>query len=188
MVWKMISPANDRINGLLILLLTVFILYSLKSALNSPRPQGSSCDEDLFIQIEGDIRHPGVYPFRRQAGLMELIERAGGLSINTRLPERFKNVVFDSDLKVMVQRDGDGWKLFQTEISAFHKITIGIPISLNSESEEGLTAIPGIGPGLAKAIVKERSKRGGFKELNEILSVRGIGKKTYQKIAPYVAL
>jgi competence protein ComEA len=73
-------------------------------------------------------------------------------------------------------------------MSAFYKITLGIPISLNKESETGLTAIPGIGPGLAKAIVRERSERGGFQHLRDVLSVKGIGPKLYEKIKPYVIL
>jgi competence protein ComEA len=57
---------------------------------------------------------------------------------------------------------------------------------LNSESKIGLTAIPGIGLGLAKAIVEERTKRGGFKSLDELLSVHGIGEKLYRKMTPYL--
>ena len=133
LAWRMNSLLHNRINGLLILLLTVFVLYFLKSGLNSPAPRGNSFDENLFMQIEGDIRYPGVYPFHRQAGLMELIERAGGLIINESPPGHFKNVFFDSDQRVIIQRDGDGYKYIKKEISAFHKITIGLPVSLNTE-------------------------------------------------------
>ena len=73
-------------------------------------------------------------------------------------------------------------------MSAFYKFTLGIPLSLNEESEEGLTAIPGIGPGLAGVIVNERNKRGGFKDLDEIKTIYGIGEKVYKKIAPYIRL
>ena len=74
------------------------------------------------------------------------------------------------------------------EISAFYKITLGLPICLNSESEMGLSAIPGIGLGLAKAIVAERTKRGGFKSLGELRSINGIGEKLHRKITPYLTL
>ena len=63
-----------------------------------------------------------------------------------------------------------------------------MPIHLNRESETGLTAIPGIGLGLAKAIVDERSKRGGFRNLDELLSINGIGEKLYRKITPYLTI
>jgi len=76
----------------------------------------------------------------------------------------------------------------QEEISSFNKITLGLPVSINMETEEGLTAVPGIGPVTAKSIVKERTTRGGFKTLEELRSVRGIGDKTYNKIKTYVTL
>jgi len=67
-------------------------------------------------------------------------------------------------------------------------MTLGIPLNLNSETPEGLTAIPGIGKSLAGRIVKERIKRDGFKDIIELRSVSGIGEKTFLKIAPHVSL
>ena len=63
------------------------------------------------------------------------------------------------------------------EISSFHKLTLGIPISLNSETEIGLTAIRGIGPKPAKNILEEKDKRGGFKSPGDLITVPGIGVK-----------
>jgi len=51
-----------------------------------------------------------------------------------------------------------------------------------------LTAIRGIGPGIASAIVCERARRGGFKSLDELMSVPGIGRKLYIKVSPYLVL
>jgi competence ComEA-like helix-hairpin-helix protein len=73
-------------------------------------------------------------------------------------------------------------------MSAFYKITLGIPISLNNESLEGLTAIPGIGPRIASAIVRERAKREGFQQMDEMLSIPGIGPTLYRKAARYLTL
>ena len=73
-------------------------------------------------------------------------------------------------------------------MSAFYKITLGIPISLNRESLEGLTAVPGIGPRIGGAIVRERAKRGNFKRLDEILSIPGIGPTFYRKVTRYLVL
>ncbi|MDP6179669.1 MAG: helix-hairpin-helix domain-containing protein [Desulfatiglandales bacterium] len=59
---------------------------------------------------------------------------------------------------------------------------------MNRETEEGLTALPGIGLGLAKAIVRKRSKRGGFESLDEIVSINDIGHRLYDKIKPFLML
>jgi len=73
-------------------------------------------------------------------------------------------------------------------IPSFYKISLGLPISVNKESEEGLTALPGVGKNMAKAIVEERAKRGGFKSLDEIMGIPGIGPKFYVKMKPHLTL
>jgi competence protein ComEA len=65
-------------------------------------------------------------------------------------------------------------------------VTLGIPLSLNDTSEEELTAIPGVGPGIAGAIARERVLRGRFQHLDELLRVRGIGPKLYARMKRYV--
>lgn len=85
---------------------------------------------------------------------------------------------------VFIQIEG----LIHGEMSSFHRVTLGMPVSINTESEEGLTAVPGIGPVLAESIVKARNEQGGFRALEDLKSVRGIGDKTYNKIIAYVSL
>ena len=74
------------------------------------------------------------------------------------------------------------------DMSAFHKVTLGIRVSINKESVDGLTAIPGIGNSLARTIEKERIKRNGFTDINELKSLPGIGDKLFLKIEPYIKL
>jgi competence ComEA-like helix-hairpin-helix protein len=74
------------------------------------------------------------------------------------------------------------------KISAFHRLTLGIPISVNKDTALGLTAVPGIGPKTAAAIVRAREREGGFKQLKDLMSIRGISKSFYLKISPYLTL
>jgi len=180
---------NDRTTGFLALLLALLLFYALKLGLNRSQPQGLSHNDYRFVQIGGDIQSPGVYAFNNRVNLLELIERAGGLkSYYTSPPERFKDYTFSSGLRIVVKNDSHRCEFSQNEMSAFYKMTLGIPISLNKESEAGLTAIPWIGTELARTIVEERSQRGGFKRINEIMDIRGIGHRLYTKIKPYVTL
>ena len=55
-------------------------------------------------------------------------------------------------------------------------------INLNSATSEQLQAIPGIGPATAKAILEYRAKVGKFNKIDEIINVKGIGEKKFQKI------
>lgn len=82
----------------------------------------------------------------------------------------------------------DGQAVDPESASAFQKLTLGIPIGLNSETETGLTAVPGIGPALAAAIVLEREKRGGFQSLEDLQDVAGINKRLLEKIRPFMVL
>ena len=110
------------------------------------------------------------------------------MSRDTDYSKAFRRVDLISGAKLTARSDGEGHRFFQSEMSAFYKLTLGIPISLDRESEDGLTAIPGIGPRLARTIVLERERRGGFKRLDEMVSVNGIGDKLYKKIRPYLTL
>ena len=62
------------------------------------------------------------------------------------------------------------------------------PLDLNKASENELTEIPGIGPSLAKRIVEFRNENGNFRRVEDLLKVRGIGEKSFQKIRPYVTV
>jgi competence protein ComEA len=73
-------------------------------------------------------------------------------------------------------------------MTSFHKITLGIPVSINTESLDSLTAVPGIGPKFAELIIRKRESIGGFKSLDEVLSIKGIGPAMYRKISPYLVL
>jgi competence protein ComEA len=55
-------------------------------------------------------------------------------------------------------------------------------INLNSATAEQLQSLPGIGPSTAKSILEYRAKVGKFNRIEEIINVRGIGEKKFQKI------
>ena len=55
-------------------------------------------------------------------------------------------------------------------------------VNLNTATAEQLQSIPGIGPSTAKNILEYRAKVGKFNKIEEIINVRGIGEKKFQKI------
>lgn len=56
----------------------------------------------------------------------------------------------------------------------------------NRASEAELTLLPGVGPRLARALIAERERRGGFRSLAELRAVRGIGDKKLAKLGPFL--
>ncbi len=61
-------------------------------------------------------------------------------------------------------------------------------ISINKASAANLETIPGIGPSTAQHIVADRAQHGKFKRLEDLMRVKGIGKKKFEKIRPHIVL
>lgn len=60
------------------------------------------------------------------------------------------------------------------------------PLDLNSATAEQLTALPGIGPATAVAIVQFRNKSGPFRRVEDLLAIRGISPRKLAQIRPSV--
>lgn len=61
-------------------------------------------------------------------------------------------------------------------------------VDLNRANAEALQTLPGVGPALSGRIVELRDDRGGFRRIEELLDVRGIGPATLDRIRPLVTL
>lgn len=61
-------------------------------------------------------------------------------------------------------------------------------INVNTASQEQLVLLPGVGESRARAIVALREQRGGFKKVDELSDVKGIGDAALAKLRPYVKL
>jgi competence protein ComEA len=62
------------------------------------------------------------------------------------------------------------------------------PIDVNTATIEQLEQLPGVGPGVAKAIVDFRQKSGPFRRVEDLLAIRGMTKQRLEKIRPYVVV
>ena len=61
-------------------------------------------------------------------------------------------------------------------------------VNLNTATAAQLTALPGIGEKLAARIVEYRQKSGGFKSVQELMNVKGIGEKNLAKLEPHLSV
>jgi competence ComEA-like helix-hairpin-helix protein len=61
-------------------------------------------------------------------------------------------------------------------------------ISLNASGREQLMKLPSVGPATADLILEYRSERGRFRTLTEIMNVRGIGPKKFERMKPFLKL
>ena len=59
-------------------------------------------------------------------------------------------------------------------------------VNVNTATAEELTALPGIGEKRAQAILEIRKEKGGFKSVDELTEVKGIGPANLEKLRPYL--
>jgi competence protein ComEA len=61
-------------------------------------------------------------------------------------------------------------------------------INVNTASSADLQKLPGVGPAMAARTIEYREKNGGFKKLEDLMNVKGVGEKTFLKLKPLVTI
>jgi competence protein ComEA len=188
-VWTMKNPrTGNRTNGLLILLLFLFFIFYIAMDENSGTHSVAKEIPSFYVMVEGDVKIPGVYSVLSKDDLAVILDEAGvddKLDISGFIKSESK---WESGTSIKVGKNGNEYHLEKGEMSGFQKITLGIPVNINKESVDGLTAIPGIGNSLARTINEERIKRNGFRDISELKTLHGIGDKLLAKVRPYIRL
>ncbi|HKA14610.1 MAG TPA: helix-hairpin-helix domain-containing protein [Myxococcota bacterium] len=64
---------------------------------------------------------------------------------------------------------------------------IGV-VNVNTATAAELEMLPGIGASRAKAVIEAREAKGGFKSLDDLLAVKGIGEASLAKLRPHLTL
>ena len=64
-------------------------------------------------------------------------------------------------------------------------LVFSIPLDLNRASIEDLCLVPGIGESLAREMVAYRERRKGFRSVEELKNIKGIGEKKYHLFKPF---
>jgi comEA protein len=62
------------------------------------------------------------------------------------------------------------------------------PININTATSEELQQVPGIGPVTADKILQMRKSYGAFKSVDDLLAVKGLGKKRLEKMRKYLTV
>ena len=61
-------------------------------------------------------------------------------------------------------------------------------LNLNAATVDQLETLPGIGRKTAERIIEYRTKNGGFKRIEDLMNVKGIGEKSFLKLKPLIAV
>jgi competence protein ComEA len=72
--------------------------------------------------------------------------------------------------------------------SAKAAATAAAPMNLNTATAVQLETLPGIGARTAERIIEYRTKNGGFKKVEELMNVQGVGEKSFLKLKSLITV
>jgi competence protein ComEA len=177
-------------------LLALFYLAFYHPPLPTPKEETYS---EIAIEVVGEVHTPGIYLFRNPPTLKEIINRAGGVE-GTFLQESVSlSDVLETGTRVAISRELsssplsaqpnsgnlDTVRIKLGRMEANKLLVFSIPLELNRASAEDLCLVPGIGESLAREIVNYRRSKGGFRSLEELKNVTGIGEQNWKSFQLY---
>lgn len=161
------------------------------------------------VDIKGEVNKPGVYTLEEKSRVVDVINKSGGLTkkADTSTVNLAKIV---TDEMVIIIYSKEEIENLKKESSSNNKIPPCLcpiiendanikenepkdetneeeKINLNTASIEKLKEVPGLGQTKAEAIIKYRQEY-GFKQIEDLLNIDGIGNTTYEKIKNYFTL
>lgn len=68
------------------------------------------------------------------------------------------------------------------------RATASAPVNINGATLAQLQTLPGVGASTAQRILDYRQKNGGFKKVEELMNVKGVGEKSFLKLKPFVVV
>ena len=146
----------------------------------------------VTVHVAGAVAKPGVYDLAGGARVIDAVEAAGGGAPDADLNRLNLAAKVSDGQRVLVQPVGEaapaGSASGAGSGSGGGSADPSGLVNLNSATQAELEALPGIGPSLAGAIVTERERRGGFRSVNELRDVRGIGEKRFADLKDKVTI
>ncbi|HEL1756325.1 TPA: helix-hairpin-helix domain-containing protein [Streptococcus suis] len=145
----------------------------------------------LVVDVKGAVEKPGLYTLEAGARVNDAVEAAGGLtsqadpkSINLAQKLSDEAVVYvaskDENISVVASTTTSSAMSQEEKNTSL--------VNLNTATEADLQTISGIGAKRATDIIAYREANGGFKSVDDLNNVSGIGDKTMESIRPYVTV
>lgn len=149
----------------------------------TPGPDGR-----IVVDVSGKVRRPGIYPLPSGARVADALRAAGGVR---------PGVDITGLNRARVLLDGEQVVVGAPPGALVSGATGGAgtggrggpaagPVSLNSATVEQLDTLPGVGPVLAQHILDYRTQHGGFRSVDELREVNGIGDRRFADLQPLV--
>ncbi len=142
--------------------------------------QSVNADGTRDVEIDGEVNHPGVYGIETDSTLQDLIDSAGGITENA-----------DQDAYLPTYLVGSWTYFYIPALSVeVYEPVIKEKVNINNTSWDAVSLAKAlsISESLAKSILDYIAANGPFRCLEELMNVKGIGQKTYEKLRELVVL
>ena len=142
----------------------------------------------MFVHVAGAVQKPGVIELPVGARVIDALDAVGGALADADLDRLNLAAKVVDGQQILVPKLGQPLPSGASGTSGAATGGVTGPVNLNTASATELETLPGIGPVLAAAIVSERERRGGFRSVNELRQVRGIGEARFTDLKPLVTV
>lgn len=180
--------------------------------------ENKSITKTVFVDVKGAVNAPGVYELEDGKRIIDAINLAGGLSENSntininlskKLTDEMYIIVYTKNEILNYKKNNTNNEfscasnecvcpdtnnsacIKQTSKSSTNNLDVkntDSKVSINNASKEELMNLSGIGEAKANAIISYRQENGGFKSVDDIKNVSGIGDAVYEKIKNNITL
>ena len=166
------------------------------------------------VDIKGEVMSPGIYTLPESARVMDVIEKAGGLTENgnttvinlsKKITDEMVIIIYSNQevadfkttkqveeqvIEKCIQKDQESLKNDACIPKEFieQSSSEDTKVSLNEATLEQLMTLSGIGESKAQAIISYREQHGEFKEIEELMQVSGIGESVFEQIKDHITL
>ncbi|WP_027637112.1 helix-hairpin-helix domain-containing protein [Clostridium butyricum] len=140
-------------------------------------------DKTIVVEIKGQVKKPDVYTIDENSIINDLIDLAGGVTENADLSNinRAKKLQNHEMIYIADKNDSNNDYPQATNMEN-GSMDNEILVDINTATTDKLKTLNGIGDSKAKSIIEYREQNGGFKSIEEIKNVTGIGDKMFEKI------
>ena len=166
------------------------------NAVNTTRVEETTTmmPQNCYVDIKGEVLHPGVYEFSCESRIQEVIKKAGGfteeadetkINLAQKITDQMQMIVPNVHSKQeggVTEGNSEKGNSSNTSPSNSKQGTVNI----NTATLEELQTIKGIGKKKAEAILQYRKEHGAFRTKEDLLQVKGIGKKALEAIESQV--
>jgi len=148
------------------------------------RDSGNGAKGGLYVHVAGAVRRPGLLRVRDGARVAAAIARAGGAARGADLTAvNLAQPLEDGQQVIVPRRGAPGAPAAEGGGGGLAAGAPGAALpSLATATVEQLEQLDGIGPGLAGRIIEYRESHGGFRSIEELREVEGIGEKRFEAL------